>query len=142
EQSFFNGRRFHDEADLAAQLEAWRTGVCDVRPHKKARTRALDLFAEEKPHLRPLPQHPYDTARVVYRLCDVEGFIAWEGNRYSLPYEHVTDFLPVRITQSELFVYAADLRLIARHELRTKGQGHDATLPGHHPAASRRGPDL
>jgi hypothetical protein len=32
------------------------------------------------------------------------GFIAWEANRYSLPYEHVTDILPVRITQTELFV--------------------------------------
>jgi transposase len=142
EQSFFNGRRFRDEADLAAQLDAWRTGICDVRPHKKARRRVIELFTDEQPHLRPLPRHPYDTARVVYRLCDVEGFIAWEGNRYSLPYEHVTDFLPVRITQSELFVYAADLRLISRHELRPKGQGHDATLPGHHPPAARRGPDL
>jgi transposase len=142
EQSFFNGRRFRDQADLAAQLEAWRQGICDVRLHKKDRQRPIDLFANEQPHLRPLPLHPYDTARVVYRLCDVEGFIAWDGNRYSLPYEHVTDFLPVRITQSELFVYAADLHLIARHELRTKGAGEDVTLPGHHPAASRRGPDL
>jgi transposase len=142
ERSFLNGRRFKDEADLALQLEAWRTGICDVRLHKKARRTPLALFAEEKPHLRPLPSHPYDTARVVYRLCDSEGFIAWEGNRYSLSYEHVTDFLPVRITQSEIFVYAADLHLIARHELREKGAGEDATLPGHHPPASRRGPDL
>lgn len=142
ERSFFNGRRFRDEADLALQLEAWRTGVCDLRPHKKSKTPRLDLFAEEKPHLRPLPAHSYDTARVVYRICDIEGFIAWDGNRYSLPYEHVTDFLPVRITQSELFVYAADLKLIARHELRSKGDGDDAILPGHHPQPSRRGPDL
>ena len=142
ERSFLNGRRFKDEVDLAFQLEAWRTGVCDLRRHKKARRTPLDLFAEEKPHLRPLPSHPYDTARVVYRLCDIEGFIAWEGNRYSLPYQHVTDFLPLRITQSELFVYAADLRVIARHELRRKGAFEDATLPGHHPPPSRRSPDL
>ena len=142
ERSFLNGRRFRDEADLALQLEAWRSDICDVRIHKKARRTARDLFAEEQPHLRPLPSHPYDTARVVYRLCDIEGFIAWEGNRYSLPYDHVTDFLPVRITQSELFVYAAGLHLIARHELRQKGAGQDATLPGHHPVPSRRGPDL
>ena len=142
ERSFLNGRRFQDEADLAFQLEAWRTGVCDLRRHKKARRTPLDLFAEEMPHLRPLPSHPYDTARVVYRLCDIEGFIPWEGNRYSLPYDHVTDFLPVRITQSEIVVYAGNLRVIARHELLPKGAGQDATLPGHHPPASRRGPDL
>ena len=142
ERSFFNGRRFHDVADLDAQLLGWRAGVCDVRPHKKARRTPLDLFADERPHLRPLPAHPYDTAHVAYRLCDHEGFISWQGNRYSLPYEHVTDFLAVRITQSELFVYAADLRLIARHELRPQGQGVDATLPGHHPAPHRHAADL
>lgn len=69
----------------------------------------------------PLPRHPYDTARVIYRLCSIDGFVAWEGNRYAVPYEHVTDILPVRITQQELFVYAADLRCVARHELGPAG---------------------
>ena len=144
ERSFLNGRRFRDEADLAAQLEVWRTTVCDLRPHQKKSLRPrLELFAEEVPHFRPLPRHPYDTARVVYRLCDVEGFIHWEGNRYSLPYDYVTDFVPVRITQSELFAYAADLKPVARHELRIKGAGETARIPGHHPQSSRAaGPDL
>ena len=30
-------------------------------------TTALERFAEEAPHLVPLPRHPYDTARVLYR---------------------------------------------------------------------------
>jgi AraC-like DNA-binding protein len=38
----------------------------------KRRTR-MELFAEEQPLLRPLPRHPYDTARVLYKLCDIEG---------------------------------------------------------------------
>lgn len=142
ERSFFNGRSFRDEADLAAQLQAWRTSICDERPLRHQDRDRLDLFADEKLHLRPLPAHPYDTARVVYRVCDIEGFIAWEGNRYSLPYEHVTELLPVRITQSEVLVYAADLRLIARHELLPKGRATKVTLPGHHPPPYRHGPDL
>jgi hypothetical protein len=72
----------------------------------------------------------------------VEGFVAWNGNRYSLPYDHVTEFLPVRITQTELFVYAADLSLIARHDLRPKGAGQDAVLPGHRPSWLKSGPPL
>ena len=142
ERSFFNGREFRDEADLAVQLRWWMANVSDQRPHKKAKHTPLELFVAEQPALRPLPAHPYDTARVVYRLCDIEGFLAWDGNRYSLPYEHVTDLLPVRITQRELFVYAADLRLIARHELCPKGLGKDVELPGHHPRSSVRGADL
>ena len=142
ERSFLNGRSFRDEQDLAQQLVWWLDNVCDTRPHKKAKRTAIDMHAEEQPRLLALPAHAYDTARVIYRLCDIAGFVAWEDNRYSLPYEYVTEFLPVRITQRELFVYAADLRLIARHELGPKGQREDYTLPGHHPGASERGHDL
>jgi len=142
QRSFFNGREFADEQDLAAQLEGWMREVADARPQRKTKTTPSELFAEERLALLPLPQHPYDTARVIYRLCDIEGYVAWEGNRYSLPYEHVTDILPVRVTQREIYVYAADLKLIARHELRRKGAGEIVDFPGHRPAAARRGPDL
>jgi hypothetical protein len=141
EQSFFNGRDFEDEEDLIQQLQWWMGNVSDPRPHRKAKRTALEMFPDEAMHLRPLPAHHFDTARVVYRVCDIEGFISWDGNRYSLPYEHVTDLLPARVTQSELFLYAADLRLLARHELRAPGRAEDAVLPGHHPG-SQRGPDL
>lgn len=142
-RSFFNGRTFRDFADLKAQLVVWMDTVADLRPLKrmKGRTR-LELFAEEQPLLRPLPRHPYDTARVLYKLCDIEGFIAWESNRYSLPYEYVTEILPVRITSTELFVYKADLTCIARHALLPRGAQQDSILPGHRPRLADRGPDL
>jgi hypothetical protein len=28
------------------------------------------------------PRHPYDTARVIYRVCGIDGFVAWAGNHY------------------------------------------------------------
>ncbi len=143
EQSFFNGRTFRDEADLNGQLAWWMANVCDTRPQKRSGRRTpLQLFEAEGPTLTPLPSHPYDTARVLYRLCDLEGYVAWDGNWYSLPYEHVTDILPVRVTAAELFVYAADLKCIARHELRRKGAGEKATLREHRPAGTERGADL
>jgi len=141
ERSFFNGREFADEEDLHAQLVWWMDNVCDPRPHRKAKRAPVDMFAEEQPYLQPLPTHHFDTARVVYRVCDIEGFVPWAGNRYSLPYEYVTDLLPVRITQNELFVYAADLTLVAKHELRVPGAAEDAEVAGHHPRRER-GPDL
>jgi transposase len=108
--SFFRGRSFRDRADLAAQLTHWLDTIADLRPLKRMRRRTrLELFAEEQPLLRPLPRHPYDTARVLYKLCDIEGFITWESNWYSLPYEYVTEILPVRITENELFIYKTDL---------------------------------
>ena len=141
--SFFRGRSFRDREDLDAQLVHWMDTIADLRPLKRMRRRTrMELFAEEQPLLRPLPRHPYDTARVLYRLCDIEGFIAWDGNWYSLPYEHVTEILPVRITETELFVYKADLTCIARHALLPRGAQEQSVLDGHRPRFADRGPDL
>jgi len=141
--SFFRGRGFRDYADFKAQLVHWLDTICDARPLKRMRRRTrMELFAEEQPLLRPLPLHPYDTARVVYKLCDLEGFIAWEGNWYSLPYEYVTEFLPVRITEDELYVYKADLTCIARHQLLPRGAQRKSVLEGHRPRHADRGPEL
>lgn len=137
DRSFLNGRSFRDERDLAAQLAHWQDTVADQRRQRSTGQTALARFAEEAPHLIPLPAHPFDTARVVYRVCDAAGCIAWDGNTYEVPYEHVTQILPVRITQHELFIYAADLTCIARHELRRKGARERARLPGRKPPPAR-----
>jgi len=136
ERSFFNGRRFRDPDDLRRQLASWLDDVADQRLYRK-RT-ILDRFAEERPQLRPLPAHPYDTARVIYRLCSIDGFVAWDGNQYAVPYDHVTDILPVRITQRELLVYAPDLRCIARHQLAPRGAGQKLDPQQLHPPARRQ----
>jgi len=107
ERSFLNGRTFLDFDDMRAQLAHWLDTIVD--PRRRHGETSLDRFAREREHLVPLPRHPYDTARVVYRICTIDGFVAWEGNAYAVPYDHITDILPVRITQRELFVYAADL---------------------------------
>lgn len=134
ERSFFNGRSFHSFDDLQNQLAWWLDNVCDTRVHNKTKRTANETFAIEKQHLRPLPQHPYDTARIVYRVVSIDGFVSYDGNRYAVPYEQVTDILPVRATQTELFVYAADLRQTARHELAPRGQGLDVGSAQYHGA--------
>ena len=136
ERSFLNGREFKDIDDMRAQLAHWLDTIVDHRRLEK-RT-ALERFAEEREHLVPLPRHVYDTARVIYSLCSIDGFIAWGGNRYAVPYDHVTDILPVRITQRELFVYAADLKCIARHELAPRGAGFKLDPAGFHPQPQRK----
>lgn len=141
--SFFRGRRFRDRADLEGQLTQWLDTIADLRPLKRMRRQTrLELFAQEQPLLRALPRHPYDTARVLYKLCSIEGFIAWESNEYSLPYEYVTEILPVRITEHELFIYTADLSCIARHPLLARGAQLQSILDGHRPRHAARGPDL
>jgi transposase len=142
ERSFLNGRSFRDADDLRVQLARWHDKVCDPRVHKTLKRPVLELFAEEAPHLQPLPRHPYDTARVAYRLCSIDGFIAWDGNRYAVPYDAIYDVLPVRVTERELFVYAPDLTLLVRHELAPRSAGKDVAPPSVHRTPDRRGADL
>lgn len=138
ERSFLNGRSFRDFDDIVRQLAHWLDHTVDHR-RRHGRT-PLERFEEEREHLLPLPRHPYDTARVAYRICSIDGFIDWAGNRYAVPYDHVTDFLPVRVTQHELFVYAANLACVARHELAPRGGGHKLDPHGYHPRPRRDGP--
>lgn len=135
ERSFLNGRRFRDLDDMREKAQRWLAEVVEQRHHPKMRQKRIaEIFAdEEQGALRPLPTHPFDTARVVYRLCSIEGFIHWDGNRYSIPYEHVTALLPVRITQSELFVYGPGLACVAHHQLLPRGKGSDSVLAAHRP---------
>ena len=143
ECSFFNGRSFFDVDDLKRQHLRWVDEIADPRVTRGQHTPILERFTEEAPHLRSLPQHPYDTARVVYRLCDAMGCIAWEGNLYEVPYEHVTDFLPVRITSDQVFIYGRDLHCIATHIRLPKGLHERGYLPERQvPQRSRGGADL
>jgi hypothetical protein len=95
----------------------WLANVADVRIHRTKKKRPVDAHAEEQPHLLALPQHDYDTARVVYRVVDSEGCIAHEANQYSVPWQRIGEILPVRVTETELFVYDHHIREIARHVL-------------------------
>ncbi len=142
ERSFLNAREFRDLDDLIAQLAHWNETVCDRRVHKKLRRPVIELFAEEAPHLQALPRHAYDTARVAYRVCSIDGFVAWDGNRYAVPYEAIYDVLPVRVTERELVVYAPDLKVLARHELAPRSAGVDVDPARIHRTPERRGVDL
>ena len=138
ERSFLNGRSFRNLDDMRAQLAQWINEIVDHR--RRHKTTALERFATEREKLVALPRHPYDTARVVYRVCGIDGFVDWDGNRYAVPYDHVTDLLPVRVTQRELFVYAADLKCVARHELAPRGKGLKLDPAQLHPPPQRKSP--
>lgn len=142
ERSFLNGRSFFDVADMKRQLALWMDEIADVRVPRGERVPILERFAEEAPHLRPLPVHPYDTARVLYRICDAMGCIAWDGNLYEVPYEHVTDYLPVRVTSEQVLIYGRDLSCIATHARLPKGLHGRARLPGRDVPQRPRGADL
>jgi transposase len=137
-QNLLNGRTFSSLPHLNETTAWWLAHVADVRQHKTTQRTPLDLYQEELPHLLPLPEKPYDTAEVVYRTVNPEGFLSYRQNFYSVPWQRIGQLWPVRITESEAIVYNPDIREIARHErLPASATGKYSTPQEHRP-----GPDL
>lgn len=117
ETNLLNGRTFRSLEHLNEVTAWWLTHVADVRIHRETRQRPIDRHAEERPHLLPLPAAPYDAAIVVYRVVNVEGYVAYQQNFYAVPCRYIGQALPVRITETELLVYGPQLDEVARHRL-------------------------
>lgn len=117
ETSLLNGRTFTSLAHLNEVTAWWLQNVADVRVHRETKQRPIDRYAEERPHLIGLPAQPYDTALVVYRVVNVEGFIAYQQNSYAVPWRWIGESLPVRVTEEELIVYTPQVEEIVRHRL-------------------------
>lgn len=139
ETSLLNGREFRSLEHLNEVTAWWLAEVADVRVHRETKRRPIDLHAEERPYLIPLPDKPYDTAEVVYRTVNAEGMVPYRQNFYSVPWRYLGQVLPLRITEEELIVYGPDLEVLARHRLLPRGAtGQRNESPQHRPQEDSR----
>jgi transposase len=134
ETNLLNGRSFRSLDHLNEVTRWWLEHVADVRVHRETRRRPVDLHAEERPHLLPLPARPYDAAAVVYRTVSPEGFVSYRQNAYSVPWRHITRVLPVRITEDEVIIYGPNLEEVARHRVLPRtATGQQSVQKAHRP---------
>jgi transposase len=117
ESSLLNGRTLRTLDHLNEVARWWLANVADVRILRPSQERPLERYARERPYLIPLPAQAYDTAVVVYRVVNVEGFVAYQQNFYSVPWRWLGQALPLRVTEDELVIYTPQLDEIARHRL-------------------------
>jgi len=135
ETNLLNGRTFDTLEHLNEVTAHWLAEVADVRIVRDFKETPRERHAREQPHLLPLPTCDFDTALVVYRHVNVEGFVAYRQNFYSVPWSYIGQVLPVRVTASEVILYAIDLEEIARHRLVPSTQNNvRQLLKSHHPA--------
>ena len=135
ETSLLNGRTFDTLEHLNEVTAWWLQSVADVRVLRDFKESPLQRHQREQPHLLPLPTCDFDTALVVYRHVNVEGFIAYRLNFYSVPWSYIGQVLPVRIIEDEVIIYSISLEEIARHPLVPGTQtGVRQLIKSHHPA--------
>ena len=132
ENSLLNGRTFQSLEHLNDVTRWWLEHVSDVHLHRTTGQRPIDRHAEERLYLIPLPARAFDPSPVVYRVVDVEGLVAWRGNRYSVPWRYIGQTLPLRITETELVIYSPQVEEIGRHGLWAEGQSGQRSVQAEH----------
>lgn len=130
-----------DDAELNQRAVAWCEEVAG-RVCASTGVAPWERFAEERGQLRPLPAVAFDCRSVETRRVLREALVAYEGNRYSVPAEHVGRTVTVKEDfDGTLHVYA-DSEEVAVHA-RLLGRGQVSIVPEHHAplwkALQRRG---
>jgi len=88
--SFFAARSFVDLADLNAQAAAWCNGIAaDRRCPEDTGKSVRQVFAEEVPRLRPLPDNPYPIYERMAVATRKTPYVRFDLNDYSIPHTHV-----------------------------------------------------
>jgi hypothetical protein len=129
ENNFLAGRCFADFADLNAQA----TAFCDrINGKRKRHLHAAprDLFATERPRLRPLPLHVPEVYQLHHRLVDVEGFVSVHSHRYSVPPALIGRRVEVRESRDHVDIFVGPRR-IASHPVLLQSLPGRACLPEH-----------
>jgi len=131
ERNFLAGRTFADWEDLNRQAHAW----CDrVNNTYKKHIRAVprELFAVERSRLKPLPEWMPEPYRLHQRLVDVEGYVALQTHRYSVPSAWMGRRVEVRETKDKIEIQL-DARSLVVHRRVVDSEKQRITLAEHRP---------
>jgi hypothetical protein len=129
ERNFIPGRRFVDWHDLNAQAREWCDKV-NATYKKHIRAVPMELYALERPHLRPLPLWVPEVYRLHQRIVDMEGYVSVYTNRYSCPADWIGRQVEVRETKDHVHIEHG-LRRRVSHQRVIDGTGQRRTLKEH-----------
>jgi transposase len=127
--SFFYARSFQDLADLNAQCEVWLANTANVRQHGTTGQTPTERLALERAQLGPLPTSAYLPQLTFGRRVSRDGFVAYNGNDYSVPDGLASREIQVRASLTHLYLLQED-RVIAVHPL-LEGRGERCLDPQH-----------
>jgi transposase len=135
-QDFFLARSFRNLEDLNDQLRRWLETVANPRLHASTRRIVNEAFAEERPHLRPLPLAPFRSVLRLERRISREGMVSVDSNFYSVPDATRRRAVEVHTLTEEIRIFE-DGVLIAAHPV-LEGRHQRRVAPGHRKGAAAR----
>jgi transposase len=140
ERNFLAGREFRDWKHLNEEAREW----CDRK--NAAFSRGLhasrrELFAAERPHLKPLPIWAPEVYVLHHRIVDAEGYVNVRSNRYSVPFVLIGRQLEVRETKDRIEIFDGP-RMVAAHERVIDASDVRLTVPSHRPPRGQGRPKI
>lgn len=135
DNNFFAGRSFDSWQHLNEEARRW----CDQKntSHKRhLKARPVDLFVNEKAHMRPLPLWIPEPERIEHRIVDVYGYATLDGHRYSAPVDWIGRQVRIRETREHVDILLN--RETVRHVRQIQPDHQRTTLSEHRPRAIRK----
>jgi len=99
---------------LEPAAKHWLETIANVRIHGETRTPPVEMWHREKPHLSPLPLHPFDIATVSQVRASRQFRITLDTNHYSVPAYLAGQAMTLKTYPDRLCLYY-NHQLVARH---------------------------
>ena len=128
-KNFLAGADLPDFAAINPAAKIWLDTIANVRIHGETRKKPAEMLLSERPHLLPLPLHPYDVANVACVRASSQFRVALDSNRYSVPARFAGHPLTMKAYPDRLCFYHEE-KLIARHS-RSYERNRDFEDPDH-----------
>lgn len=126
------GMHFESLEEAQAYLDRWEERWADTRIHGTTKRQVAAMFAEEKPHLLPLPAEPFRYYRFGERTVHLDGCVEVEGAYYMAPPGHIGRHLQVQWDELHVRLIEPRSGSLLREHLLAK-EGHYRIKPEDRP---------
>jgi transposase len=118
------GMRFESLEEAQAYLDRWEERWADTRIHGTTKRQVAAMFAEEKPHLLPLPLEPFRYYQYGERVVHLDGCVEVEAAYYSLPPGWIGRLVKVQWDELHVRILHPHTSQLLREHLRQKRGGY------------------
>jgi hypothetical protein len=119
-ERFWRGYAFTSLGQANRDVLAWLNETANRRVHGTHHQPIEERWAQERPHLGPLPASDYDTSlktfRKVYRDCQV----SFNANRYVVPHRAVGQMVLIKVKHGQIRIFLDQDLLVTYAEPATK----------------------
>jgi len=127
------GMHFETLEEAQVYLDRWEERWADTRIHGTTKRQVAAMFAEERPHLLPLPAEPFRYYRFGERTVHLDGCVEVDGAYYMAPPGHIGRRIQVQWDGLHVRLIEPRSGSLLREHLRAK-EGHYRIEPKDRPA--------